>query len=68
MGLLLSCNVVVYETEEGAYVAAMDPLSALGLVDNEAIGTHRPRSRRTPAAGPGAFVGPPAISGSQGTG
>lgn len=38
LGLLLPCNVIVYEQADGtARVAAVDPLSALGLVDNEAV-------------------------------
>lgn len=35
IGLLLPCNVIVYETTPGnSVVAAMAPLAALGMVDN----------------------------------
>jgi uncharacterized protein (DUF302 family) len=34
IGLLLPCNVIVYETNSGSTVAAIDPLSMLGIVDN----------------------------------
>lgn len=39
LGLLLPCNVVVYETEGGSVVEAMDPLPVLGLVDNPQLGS-----------------------------
>jgi uncharacterized protein (DUF302 family) len=37
IGLLLPCNVVVYEAEdpERTVIAAMDPAAALGLADND---------------------------------
>jgi uncharacterized protein (DUF302 family) len=39
IGLLLPCNVIVYETEPGrSVVAAMAPVAALGLVDNPELG------------------------------
>ena len=35
IGLLLPCNVIVYETEDGgSVVSAMNPVAALGVVDN----------------------------------
>ena len=37
IGLLLPCNVVLYEEGEGTTVKVMDPQAALGLVDNPAV-------------------------------
>ena len=37
VGLLLPCNVVVYEDGEGAVVAAFDPEAAMGLAGNAAL-------------------------------
>jgi uncharacterized protein (DUF302 family) len=37
IGLLLPCNVIVYEEEDGCRVAAMDPQPVLGLVGNPAL-------------------------------
>jgi uncharacterized protein (DUF302 family) len=37
LGLLLPCNVIIYETAVGSVVAAMDPEPVLGLVGNPAL-------------------------------
>lgn len=37
LGLLLPCNVIVYEDEEGSVVAAVDPKAMLDVVGNEAL-------------------------------
>ncbi len=38
IGLLLPCNVIVYETNEGeSVISIVDPLSMLGVVENEAL-------------------------------
>jgi uncharacterized protein (DUF302 family) len=35
IGLLLPCNVIVYETEDGgSVVSAINPMAAMGIVDN----------------------------------
>ena len=38
IGLLLPCNVIVYETEKATVVAAFEPMSMLELVKNEKLG------------------------------
>lgn len=36
VGLLLPCNIIVYETDDGkAYVSAINPISALEVIKNE---------------------------------
>ncbi len=38
VGLLLPCNVIVYETDDGkAYVAAINPISALEVIQNQEL-------------------------------
>ena len=37
IGLLLPCNVIIYEVEGGTMVSIVDPLSMLGMVDNPAL-------------------------------
>ncbi len=38
IGLLLPCNVIVYETDEGqSVVSIVDPLSMLGVVESESL-------------------------------
>jgi len=38
VGLLLPCNVIVYETDDQkAYVSAINPVSALEVIKNEAL-------------------------------
>jgi uncharacterized protein (DUF302 family) len=39
IGLLLPCNVIVYERDDGTTaVSALNPMVALGMVDNPALG------------------------------
>jgi uncharacterized protein (DUF302 family) len=37
IGLLLPCNVVIYEADEGTVVAALEPLTMVELTGNEAL-------------------------------
>ncbi len=38
IGLLLPCNVVVYEDRGNVFVSAILPMVAMGMVDNPALG------------------------------
>jgi len=38
VGLLLPCNVIIYETDENkVFVSAMNPVSVLGVIQNEKL-------------------------------
>jgi uncharacterized protein (DUF302 family) len=37
LGLLLPCNVVVYDVDDGIRVSAIDPLVMLGMTDNPVL-------------------------------
>jgi uncharacterized protein (DUF302 family) len=37
IGLILPCNVIVYEEGTGSVVSVLDPIPALGLVGNETL-------------------------------
>lgn len=37
LGLLLPCNVIVYQGDEKTHVSAIDPITALGIVDNDKL-------------------------------
>ena len=38
VGLLLPCNVIIYETDDNnVYISAMDPISILGVIINEKL-------------------------------
>ncbi len=37
IGLLLPCNVIVYEEDGGSVVSLVDPISMLGVVENPAL-------------------------------
>ena len=39
VGLFLPCNVIIYETDDfNVYVSAINPLSVLGVIQNEKLG------------------------------
>lgn len=46
LGLLLPCNVVVYEADDGTHVEAIDPEQLLGLVGNPALEEYAAEARR----------------------
>jgi len=37
IGLLLPCNVIIYESEEGVYISAIKPSIAMSMVENESL-------------------------------
>ena len=37
IGVLLPCNVVIQDTLDGVEVAAMDPVAAMGAIENESL-------------------------------
>ncbi|PIS04678.1 MAG: hypothetical protein COT81_05140 [Candidatus Buchananbacteria bacterium CG10_big_fil_rev_8_21_14_0_10_42_9] len=37
VGLLLPCNVIVYQNDEGVFVSALNPKVAFSLVDNQKL-------------------------------
>jgi uncharacterized protein (DUF302 family) len=39
LGALLPCNVIVYESDEGVTVSAVDPRRLVGVTDNPALDT-----------------------------
>jgi uncharacterized protein (DUF302 family) len=61
IGLLLPCNLIVYETGGGSVVAAVAPLTTMGRVGNEALaplgGQVDAKLRRVMAALEGARTG-----------
>ncbi len=38
IGLFLPCNVIVYEDGSGSVVSAIDPLTAMGMINNPELG------------------------------
>ncbi len=46
IGLLLPCNVIVYESGTGSVVAIFDPMAMTALLDNPAIGPVAAEVRR----------------------
>ena len=40
IGLMLPCNVVVQQTDEGVEVAAVDPAASMASIDNPALLAH----------------------------
>lgn len=50
IGLLLPCNVVIRQTDNGVVVEAMDPEAAMGIVDNPEVTEVAAEARRRLAA------------------
>jgi uncharacterized protein (DUF302 family) len=46
IGLLLPCNVIVYEKDSGSMVSMLDPLAMLGFVKNPALDSVANEARR----------------------
>lgn len=47
IGVMLPCNVIVRQTEEGVEVAAVDPVASMAAVDNPALGEIAARVRES---------------------
>jgi len=45
LGLILPCNLIVYEEGEGSVVAAFDPIAGMGMIGNPALDALAPEAR-----------------------